>query len=913
MTPILIFALGIALLAMFLWYFGTDSARTKRLIGTVLTVGITGLCVTLFTPPSKEIKGGIDLVGGSKFVMELKPGPGKEISSTAVDQAISIVRDRLNFSGTKDLFTARMGDKRFVVKMPGLEQSEISFVQEQLTKPAVLEFRILDGAETDKASAEGYVPPVGLVVKEIKPDAKKIKDAEAKGETAVPEKVVISDPALKDPDFQGKHVTKAWPSLQPEGWIIMVEVDSEGADIMGELTQLNVGKRMAMIVDGEVLSAPVIQGRFTDSFQISGDFNELNAPPLASALENPLEFEMAIVDSRTIDPSMGKDNVAQGIFAALAGLAIVLVFIVFYYRFAGLIAMTGLTVNICILLGALAAFKFSLTLAGIAGIILTIGMAIDANVLIYERLREEMAAGKSLGHAIRAAYDKAFTAIFDANLTTIITATVLLWLGSDQIKGFATTLLIGIIGSMFSALLVTRICFRWLTDAGKLKKLSFFNLIRNKNIDFLGKRRIAYVFSITLLLVALGTLIFRGNQSLGVDFAGGIVVDARFDEDISQETEDKVRARFKEITKDLGLEETPIIEKNEAISADAGSAYHLVVRSRNIEASDAGGSEEDAVNREAKLADRIMEEISAVVGRDYYTMTEGYSSDLGEGDDSIKLLQIRTAKDVTAEAINAKLAAVTPALDPLPKATVIKGENGERNTIQIETKVDKKVNQSEAIISALEGESGLGFQFFQASKDTVGSALGGEMLIWSGVALLVGLVLIFLYVSFRFEFAFAIGAIAALFHDVFIAIGLIVLLGQELSLVHIGAFLTIAGYSINDTIVVFDRVRDGLRTKRGKLQDIMNGCLNQTLSRTVLTSFTTLIAILTLFFFGGPEMREFSGAIIIGVLVGTFSSIFVASPIVLWWATTFKKNLRREILDADLARGETADQSPENA
>jgi SecD/SecF fusion protein len=544
--------------------------------------------------------------------------------------------------------------------------------------------------------------------------------------------------------------------------------------MFGDLTANNVGQRLAIMLDGDVQSAPSIrQPIYGGEAVITGRFSDEEARNLASVLENPLKTPVEIEETRSVSASLGADSIKSGVGAGLLGLALTLLFVLFYYRLAGLVACLALAVNLVLLFGAMSMFNFVLTLPGIAGIILTIGMAIDANVLIYERLREEMAAGKSLGAAVNSAYDKAFSAIFDANVTTLITSAILFWQATGPVKGFAITLTLGIIASMFSALLFTRTVFGFLLENFGLKKLTMVNWIPSRSIDFLGKRHIALALSAILILGSIAFFAWRGQKNFGVDFTGGDLV---------------------------------VLSSQEQVP--------LADLRRSVESANLG---------ETTLQTSIEE------GREFVTVQSKFG---------------------TADAIVAKLQQDFPAA-----------------------------------------------QWAIEQTDTVGPRIGKELAGRSLFALALGLLGILIYVTLRFEFSFALGALVALLHDVIITIGVFALFGREISLVMVGAVLTIAGYSINDTIVVFDRVREGLMSgRRGTVAQIMNACINETLGRTILTGGTTLLATAALYFFGGPVLSDFALAILIGVLVGTYSSIFVASPIVLWWAKRTGKSIKREVL-----------------
>ena len=770
-----IFAMGVVLMGLFLWYFGVESSRRKRLVGTILTVAVTATALWFYN--SLPIRKGIEIQGGIAMTIKIDPGTAedgsiKEVTPAAQEQAIKVLQRRLDSLGTQDITISPQGDDRIFLQLPGVGDERRQEIETLIQKVAKLDFAIV---ETDPA-LRSRIPAV-IAGADVIPGFHVLPyliEEDEEGNPLPPRGFELLP--LK-PDMAGKHVDSANYFFGPEGDSISVSFDSEGARIMAALTQKNTNRQLAIIMDGEVLSAPVINEPFSSGCLITGNFTQKSATELASALENPLENPIKIERSSVISPTMGAQTIQQGKIAAISGLLLTLIFILLYYRVAGILAMVGLCVNIAIIFGSMALFKFTLTLPGIAGIILTIGIAIDANVLIYERLREEMKAGKSLPAAAKSAFEKALSAIIDANITTLFTAIILFVIATGTVRGFAVTLMIGIIATLFTALIVTRVCFGWLVDSGKVTKMSFLNIIPSKTIDFLGKRKMAMIISSITFVISL-VLIFSMDPR-GVDLKEGDLVTFRAKDDVTKEQVETALSKSE-------LDLAPIVQ------------------------------------------------IQKPVG------TEG------------EFVTVRTGFE-----------------------------------------------QGEVAIDALSAEFG---ELTDLTKDSVGSAMGREMLKTSFWALGMGLVVILLYLTFRFEFAFAIGAIVALFHDIVITLGITTLLGQEVSLITVGAYLTIAGYSINDTIIVFDRVREGLATKRGDVKDIMNFALNATLGRTLLTSGTTLTTVIVLFLFGGPALRGFSLPLIIGVLVGTYSSIFVAAPVVLWWARRSGTNLRREVLDTEASR-----------
>jgi SecD/SecF fusion protein len=482
--PLALFLSGLALLILFFWYFATEVDRRKRNVGSVLVLGVIALCALAVWPPDKTLKGGIDIVGGSAFTLRVQPNKdetGKEIpvSPDASQQAIKTIEKRLNTLGTKDLFIQRQGNDRIRVQMPGIEPDEAARVRTILERAAKLELKEvnLDGYNpgSDGRTLAERVQSGDEIVPGFKAFVHNYDDQDGNERT---EMILLNRRTALD----GSNVQTASPNaFDPTQ--IDIKLDREGEDKMIALTKdMAEGRdRIAIVLDGEVMSAPVVQSApLGRQFVITGMSGYEESRNLSNALLNPLKNELLIEEERTVSPTLGNAVVQQGIWAGIVGLAITFCFVMIYYRLGGVIALVGLSLNILFLFGAMAMFGFTLTLPGIAGIILTIGMAVDANVLIYERLREEMAAGKSIRAAIEAAYEKAFSAIFDANITSLITALVLFWRASGTVKGFAVTLTVGLLASMFAALLVTRVMFRWGTDSGIIRgRISFLSLIPN--------------------------------------------------------------------------------------------------------------------------------------------------------------------------------------------------------------------------------------------------------------------------------------------------------------------------------------------------------------------------------------------------------------------------------------------------
>ncbi|PYK85879.1 MAG: protein translocase subunit SecDF [Verrucomicrobia bacterium] len=779
MSPSLMFFIELSWLALFGWYFATEHGVRKRLIAIVLTVTAITFSVWLAYPPGKKIALGLDIKGGTSFLIRLMGGD-KEINKGMLDQAVEVIRKRVDYFGAGEPIISPVGNDRILVQIPGLDTAKIQEARDQLSRVAKLEFRLVypdNGGRLKAIDAGKEVIPPEYRIEVYKPPTEG-------NEKPREERLLVK----KKADLGGNRVSESHAYFGNEGWAVQLKFDSEGAKQFGRITEQYKGHRFAIVLDGVIQSAPVIRDAiYGGDAVITGRFTEKEARSLASVLENPLQTPVSIEEERSVSPTLGMDSIRASILAGLMGLAITLVCVLIYYKLAGLVACLALLVNIVLLVGAFQLIPggVTLTLPGIAGIILTIGLAVDASVLIYERLREEMALGKSLKIAVQTAYQKAFSSIFDANVTTLITAAILFWKASGPVKGFAISLTLGILASLFTALIVGRNCLGWFVDTGRVKRMSMLHLISSKNINFLGKGFIACMCSLALLIAGASAFYLRGEKNFGVDFRGG----------------------------------------------------------------------------------------------DLITLSSPNTIDVGQVRDALKPLG-------------------------LADASIQESAQGGKSYITVRTPLNTSDKVEKQIIQAMPGAG-----FMVEGSERVGALVGGELAKSSLVALGLGILGILIFVTFRFELSFAVGAIVALLHDVFMTVGVFALLGHELTLTMVGAVLTIAGYSINDTIVVYDRIREGLASgRRGTIEQIMNESINQTLSRTILTSTVTLIPILCLFLFGGAVLRDFSLAIIIGVVVGTYSSIFIASPIVLWWtrarggsATALRREITQKVTTANPA------------
>jgi len=571
-----------------------------------------------------------------------------------------------------------------------------------------------------------------------------------------------------------------------------MQMNATGSKVWRRLTSENLNRRIAVVLDNYVYSAPnVITEIPNGSSQITGNFSIEEAQDLANILKaGKLPAPTRIVEEAVVGPTLGQEAQKEGVVSIVAGLIIVVLFMVLYYSKGGLVANIALVFNIFFILGILAQLNAALTLPGIAGIVLTIGMSIDANVLIFERIREELRNGSGLKKAISTGYSKAYSSIIDANVTTFLTGVILYSFGQGPVRGFATTLMIGIASSFFSAVFITRVVVEWMTRKGDESKIKFStpwskSWLTNLNIDFMSKRRRAYIFSVIFIVAGLILIVAEGGLNLGVDFKGGRSYVVSFENSI--------------VASDMKTALTDDFESSGTEVKTFGANNILKITTSFM------------VDDESAEADSLVESRLVAGIADFTGLT--YESD------------------------------------------------------------DSKVDESNFTIS---------------SSNKVGATIADDIKNASMQAIFFSLVVIFLYILVRFrKWQFGLGAVIALFHDtlfVLAAFAFARLFGKafEVDQVFIAAMLTIIGYSINDTVVVFDRIRENMSLKAGsEIYNVFNEAINKTISRTLITSFTTLIVVLILFLFGGEVLRGFSFALIVGILVGTYSSIFVATPTVL--------------------------------
>ena len=654
--------------------------------------------------------------------------------SAAVSAAVEKIRNRIDTYGVKEPSIQIQGKNSILVQVPGIVDRKIINSLKDVGK---LEFRLVENDSQKLASAvkgeviEGY-------------ELKKYEDAD----------ILLRE----ESELVGADLAESFVGFDSYGIAeVRLTFVSEGAKKFAKVTEKNVGKQLAVVLDGKIMSAPRIREPISSGqAQITGDFSLDEARLLTSVLNSgALPIPLAVEEERSVGPLLGSDSIKRGLNSIILGAALVVVFILIYYFIGGIIAVISLALNMLFIFAGLHLFQATLTLPGIAGIILTLGMAVDANVLIFERIREELKLNKPLGIAVKNGFNCAKRTILDANSTTLIAALFLFIYGTGPIKGFATTLSLGIVASVFTSVFVGRTIFSLLLDLN-LKNFSMLSFISSPKINFVKARSICIIISAIFVLISLFSFYRKGDDVYGIDFKGGQALEYKI---------------------------TPL---------------------SNIE----------------ELRNTLKE--------------KGFDK-----------LTIQEFKDIPGG-------------------------------VSIKSKDDISIKLKEVLSDTYE-------KVEELKVTTVGPAVGKVLRKKAYWAILLSLLGILIYVGFRFaHFDFAFAAVIALFHDVIISLGFVCLAGFEVNLLTITALLTIAGYSINDTIVIYDRIREiSPRMPKSSLSDIINVAINNTLSRTIITSLTTLVVIISIYILGGESLRGFSFALLIGVIAGTYSSIFIASPLVL--------------------------------
>jgi SecD/SecF fusion protein len=722
----------------------------------------------LLKDSKSKLQLGLDLRGGVAFTLEVDDKAFADLPADLREEklkhALTIISDRVNGLGVTEALVRAVGDNRIEVQLPGVNTKDNPEVLDSVKKPARLDFRIVMQGTSGMAQPPpaGSVPPGFEVLSEERED-------HLSGQINIIYYIV-----KRLPEMSGQGVDEASARVDEFGrYQIHLSFNDEGKKQFADVTTANVGRQLAIVLDGKLSSAPNINEPIIGgTAQITGNFSQREALELANVLNNPLDVPLVIKEQYEVGPTLATDAIASAKLSFIVSTLLTIGFILVFYTYGGIVAAIGMGVNVIVTLAVMSSFGANLSMPGIAGIVLTLAMSVDSNILIFERMKEELKLGKSLPSALSAGFEKAWSAIIDSNLTTLMVAGIMILLGTGPVKGFGITLAIGIFTTMFSAVVVTKLLLEFLILPGTMKKLPMFSVLQNTNFDFLKHARTAFIASWVIVFISIGYVAYKGKAVYGIDFAGGDTVTLSY-------------------------------------------AQRLEVGDLRKAAEAAGF--DDAVFNYQKPIGSDLEVLKATTRFD-------------QGGALVSKLQ---------EAFpNAKLVSV--------------GET------RIGPSVGKEI-QSNAFWS----------------------------IFWS-------LVLILIYVAFRFEIGYGIGAVVSTVHDLLITIGIFVVLGREFNAPMVAAILLIAGYSINDTIVVFDRIREELRLNpEAKLRDLINRSLNLTLSRTVITGGTTLMTAVTLILVTSGDVQDIAITLLIGVITGTFSSLFIACPVFYWWHKGDRKHVEQ--------------------
>ena len=792
----------------------------------------------------KSLNLGLDLQGGIHLIMQVDTANMSSADADdAVNRAMTVITNRVDQFGLAEPVVQRQGTDRIVIELPGME--DVERAKNLIGRTAQLEFKLLKRDEEIKfimdrinlflssgktaVDSTAAADTTGGLFAEQPQDQSTPFSALIRYQTfsegvpafdmlVMPDDVPRVNVFLNNPGVQkilsDNRAMMLWgpeKNFREDGYreiflvnaanemtgekvkdarVIMgsgidagrpeiqLENTADGVRDWARISGANIGRRLAIVLDGIVHSSPRFLNRiYGGTSSITGSFTQEEASDLSIVLRaGALPASVSIMEDRTVGPSLGADSIENSKNALMVGLGLVVIFMVMWYLLAGVVSIFALVLNILIILAYLAYFRATLTFPGIAGIILTIGMAVDGNVLIYERIREELRAGTAVGMAIANGFKRATWTILDSNITTILTGVILFNFGTGPIRGFALTLIVGLFASMFTALFVSRVIFDFMHSKMNITARSFgvLKVFTNTNFQFIRNRRWAYLASGALILAGLLSLAAKGGPKYSIDFLGGTLLEVHYEQPV----------QIQEIRNALAQVEVP--------GTDLATSEIKYI----------GNDERDVLIRIVKVAD--MQQTS----------------------DRVKTV-------LTSEFE-----------DRLPE------------------------NRANWLLR----------------EEQVGPSIGTELKSKAIWAIFWSIIMLIGYLTVRFDFKFSLGAILAIVHDVAVTVGMFSLMDKEISMTIVAALLTIVGFSLNDTIVIFDRIRERFRRGvKGDYADNLNIAVNETLSRTFITNFTVFLTVLAIFFFGGAVIHDIALAMVIGSITGTYSTIFIATPLLVEW------------------------------
>jgi preprotein translocase subunit SecD len=779
---------------------------------------------------------------GNDFRLNLRKESAIRLREETMNQTIATIEKRVNGLGVAEASVQRRGgtggDTDVLVQLPGVDDP--ARVKGILQTAALLELCEVKGgpfASREQALAQsGGVTPLNTRL--VRGSS---RSSGGQGETwwLLARSAVITGRDLRDARAQQN-------SDAPGRWDTGFTLRQDAARRFERFTSANIGNKLAIVLDNIVLSAPTIENTIFDQGRITGAADQQEAADLALNLRaGSLPAGARLDEERTVGPSLGADSIRRGITAGIVGLALVVGAMLSYYRGAGANAVLALLLNTIMTISALSYIDATWTLPGIAGLVLSIGMAVDSNVLIFERIKEEMRAGKAVPAAIATGFDRALVTIIDTHVTTVVASAFLFVFGTGPVRGFAVTLVIGLVANLFTAVFVSRTIFDvkvWRRP--RLSSLSIGKqLFEQTSIDFLSKRTVTLGLSVLAILISIGSLAVKGGPKYGLDFRSGMQMYVRFDP------------------------KPPIAELRALLSEKLPGQINL---------SEALGTSEFIIGTEIVEGKDLDESRLAVeqLLREKYAQV-GSKLDLNNATQSALEERLRGAAGLNLDEDQLK-AAVTAILGYR--------DRDRSGIIRNLDELAKVPGVTAPVLAAVKQECGLG-SFNLRSAEIVTPRAGAQLRRQAVLATLSALGGMLIYIAFRFQLISGVAAVIATIHDVLITLGLFSITNREIDLTIIAALLTLIGYSMNDKIVVFDRVRENMRGKRrgASFLELVNTSINQTLSRTLLTAGPTLLACLALYFLGGEVLNGIAFALFAGIVVGTYSSIFVASALLVMW------------------------------
>lgn len=719
---------------------------------------------------------GLDLKGGVAFTLEVDEKLAAQRGNDQqrqekLSKAVEIIGTRINAFGVAEPIIRPVGDNRIEVQLPGVNTKDNPEVVDSVKKPARLDFRLVHPTLMPGQTAE--IPP-GYEVMTL--------DAESRNGEVLTQELFVK----RKPEMSGEAISDSYPVMDEYGrFKIVMRFTAEGKKRFAEVTRTiaennqRTGRpgQLAIVLDGRLTSAPSVREEInSDSAEISGNFTQREATDLANVLNNPLDLPLQVKEQYEVGPSLAQDAISSGVKASVIGTVLVAAFMITFYSTGGLVAVASLAVNLLIILGTMASLGATMTLPGLAGIVLTVGMAVDANILIFERMREELAVGKSLVSANDSGFVKALTTILDAHLVQLIICGIMIGLGQGPIKGFGVTLAIGVVSTLFSVLITGHMLMEFLTESGTLKKMTMRRMLGDLKVDWVKYGKPAFIASWIVVILGVAVVFIKGDKIYGIEFAGGDMVSLHF------------------------------------------------------------AKQQPEVGQIRKVAQSV----------------------------GVTDINVTTANTIGA----------TGASESVVKLETPEGKSG-------------------SVVAALQKafpNSGME----KVGETHVGASIGREIELNALLAVGVSMVTILIYIALRFEFGFGVGAMFSSLHDILMTIGIFVLFGHQFSAPMVAAILAIAGYSINETVVVFDRIREELKENpTGSLRDVVNNAISKVFARTIMTSTTTLLAATSLFVFGTGVLKDISFTFLVGILTSTFSAIFIAAQVFYWWHKGDRKHVEK--------------------